>query len=62
MTKLKYLYNLFFGNFKKKSAGVFNLDWAVENKLITKEEMLLIKKDRAIKEYENEVKPVKRAR
>jgi len=50
------LFNIFFSNFKKRGS-VLNLEWAVESKLISKAEMLLIKKNRATIEYENEVKP-----
>jgi len=56
--KIQYMINLFFGNFRKKSNdATFNLKLALEKKVISKEEYLLIKKNRAITEYDNETKP-----
>lgn len=49
--------------FRKKTSTILTFENLVEMNLITKAEMLLIKKERAIKEWENETKePVKKGR
>jgi len=52
--KINYIINLFR---KKTDPNTFNLRLALEKKVISKEEYLLIKKNRAITEWENETKP-----
>lgn len=44
----------FFKNFKPTISEIITLDRCVEQGLLTKEEMLRIKKDRAIEEWEKE--------
>lgn len=45
---------------RKKSSVILNIDNLAELNLLTKEEILLIKKDRAIKEWESATKPEKK--